>query len=864
MYEDINGLEDLFVDAAPGSLAQAGFLHPQFQALAQFFRERAASFIDPTLVQVASFKDYLAAQSSDYQQAEFMRYCLGLARKHGDVQSFNAALEEQGYARTPKIREFLVEINTVLKGDEQDLESWLQHQQKNIESFLALGRWQGQCQWASQHLGQQSAEVLSALESLPQRSQITPIRDSYRQYLTRERPVPLLIILAPPQLPPERFPNTQIQGDLTESLRQFLNQHYPLASSVRPTEFLGGNLGTQTTYGEATTKLLFWALRAVPTLVLESEINGDYFNLRVGYWALGQESYHYTSILSRLPYYRAILNEFARSRAQLWQLDREKYLELGKTPEQLRELGGDDDANLQILQEEIQGKRLKINRPRVYQLNADHLADFGQFLIACHQVLAAWFSDAFHLSQAQRTRPLLPELLTKVLNDLPLAIAQELTAALVDGYQQVYAQLCDESPSWAAEMDLDLAQSLLPFSTPAWIQSQIDRSLQTQLRIWAPYRRNEQEPLDVLENYLNDNDRGYLEQLERLLTHLGDTPRAAQAQRILNRVVKQQWQAEHRRQQDSTAFTLDLYRCSGPINNVIFSPDGQFLYSAEETTIKVWHLPSCEVVRVLEGHTDIVHGLVLYPGGQTLVSGSYDRTVRLWNLGSATTNNNSRVLTGHTGTVVAVAVSADGQLVASSGADRSIRLWDAKTGQFLRPLQAHAEAVNALAFSPNSQILASGGYDTTLRLWNLKTGQINLIRVGFSVYALAFSQDGQTIAVGSADNTITLWSMSTGRMIRAYVGHSGMVYALTLSADGQTLISGSADRTIRLWNLQNGEMLRTFEGHNAMVYTVALSPSGQTLASGSHDNTLGITQMERDYLEDIFALPISRTRSSQK
>jgi WD40 repeat protein len=171
--------------------------------------------------------------------------------------------------------------------------------------------------------------------------------------------------------------------------------------------------------------------------------------------------------------------------------------------------------------------------------------------------------------------------------------------------------------------------------------------------------------------------------------------------------------------------------------------------------------------------------------------------------------------TGNLHGVNSIAISPDGRTLVSGSRDGTIQLWQLDTRKVKSTLKGHIQGVNSLAFSPDGQTLASGGEDNTIKIWKLGTESEprTLKEHSAWVSSVAFSPDGKTLVSGSFDNTIKIWNLKTGALLRTINSQEQRVFALAISPDGETLASGSGDGTIQIWDLGTGERLRTIKGH---------------------------------------------------
>ena len=193
----------------------------------------------------------------------------------------------------------------------------------------------------------------------------------------------------------------------------------------------------------------------------------------------------------------------------------------------------------------------------------------------------------------------------------------------------------------------------------------------------------------------------------------------------------------------------------------------------------------------------------------------------------------------HTESVTRIMYSPDGNSILTLSYDNTIRIWDAATGDFQNVLEAHTGSINNVRFSPDGTTLATGGADNTIRIWDVQTWMEmqTLNTDSDSVSSVAFSADGNTLASGNANGTIRLWDIANGQMVRTFKGHLSSVSMITFSLDGQTLVSRSSDGTILVWDITPVEPINT---------VVSLSPASvQSPASGENlVFTLNIAEAE--------------------
>ncbi len=280
------------------------------------------------------------------------------------------------------------------------------------------------------------------------------------------------------------------------------------------------------------------------------------------------------------------------------------------------------------------------------------------------------------------------------------------------------------------------------------------------------------------------------------------------------------------------------------VKSVCFSPDARYAISGSgDKTIRLWDVRTGkEVIRFI-GHNLAVVSVCFFPDARYILSGSRDNTFRLWGV---ETGREFKRFKGHGEIITSVCLSPDGQYGLSGGHDNIIRLWEVKSGRQLRRFEGHTNIVTCVSFSPDGRYLLSGSNDNTIRLWEVESGKELRRFEGHAniVTCVSFSPYGRYLLSGSSDNTIRLWEVESGREVRRFEGHEEVIRSICFSPDGQYILSGSEDHTIRLWKVKNGKEVKRFEGNRGVVTSVCFSPDGQYILSGSEDHTIRLWEVK--------------------
>jgi len=293
---------------------------------------------------------------------------------------------------------------------------------------------------------------------------------------------------------------------------------------------------------------------------------------------------------------------------------------------------------------------------------------------------------------------------------------------------------------------------------------------------------------------------------------------------------------------------------NGWVTQIATTPEvpDMILSASRDKTVLVWTLTRNEgsygtPKRALKGHSHFVSDVVISSDGQFALSGSWDHTLRLWDIQNGVS---TRRFVGHTGDVLSVAFSADNRQIVSGSRDKTIKLWNTLAEcKYTIEDEGHTEWVSCVRFSPNTAnpIIVSCGWDKLVKVWNLTNCKLKTNHIGHTAYlnTVTVSPDGSLCASGGKDAKAMLWDLNEAKHL--YTLDAGdVIEALTFSPNRYWLCA-AAGSSIKIWDLESKAIVDELRAEplgpksvTPNVISLAWSADGTTLFAGYTDNAIRV------------------------
>ncbi|GMH54376.1 hypothetical protein TrST_g10532 [Triparma strigata] len=300
----------------------------------------------------------------------------------------------------------------------------------------------------------------------------------------------------------------------------------------------------------------------------------------------------------------------------------------------------------------------------------------------------------------------------------------------------------------------------------------------------------------------------------------------------------------------SGAVVREITGHQGPISGLEFLQEDtdysvrKIISTSGDGTVQLWNLAAKGRDELtLRGHKMGVECVAVSKDSDVLATtGGYDKTIGVW---GAKNGKLRTTLRGHEKRVVSLAISNDGMLLLSGSWDKTVRIWSLESDPAAEVAKVDVgDRIYSVAFSPDERSFFVGEESGRLRQFYLDTGeQAQEFSDGHSdiVHAIAttnIDQDDDKVVSACEDGNVIVWDVDDGEKICTLVGHSEPVQDVGVSPDDEKVVSASADKTVKVWSITDGELLHTFDtNHTGAVATVAIDPSGNFVAFGAEEST---------------------------
>ncbi|XP_058600867.1 autophagy-related protein 16-1 isoform X2 [Onychostoma macrolepis] len=272
----------------------------------------------------------------------------------------------------------------------------------------------------------------------------------------------------------------------------------------------------------------------------------------------------------------------------------------------------------------------------------------------------------------------------------------------------------------------------------------------------------------------------------------------------------------------------------GEVNAVRFSPGSRLLATGGmDRRVKLWEVVSgrCEPKGALTGSNAGITSIEFDSAGSYLLAASNDFASRIWTVDDYRLRH---TLTGHSGKVLSARFLLDNTRIVSGSYDRTLKLWDLRSKVCIKTVFAGSSCNDIVC---TEQCVMSGHFDKKVRFWDIRSESIvHELELLGRVTSLDLNHDRTDLLTCSRDDLVKIIDLRSNAVRQTFNAQGfkcGSDFTrVTFSPDGNYVAAGSADGVLYIWNVLTGKLDKTLDkGHSSAINSVSWSPSGTYVAS---------------------------------